>query len=302
MWFKQAAFFELSRSFSFTQASLSEALAPLSFTPCLPSLPSSVGWVSPLDQDESPLVYGNKRYWMICLQFEEKILPASVVRQHLSEKIAEIEKREARVVRSKEKQSLKDEITQTLLPKAFTKKSQVHAYIDAERRCLVLNTNHAKKIERFIAFFKRAVAPATLSACDVKKPALVMTDWLKHDAPMDFSVGLSAVLQDPSQQRRMIRCRHQDLFAQGVQVFLKEGCEIIELALQWKNQLDFVLSSDFSIKRIQFHEAVIESSDAGYSETARERFDADFVIMTQMLSSLLDDLLSVFTVKMREAV
>ena len=232
---------------------------------------------------------------MICLQFEEKILPASVVRQHLAEKIADLEKREGRAVRGKEKQSLKDEIIQILLPKAFTKKSQAYAYIDVERRFLVLNTNNAKKIERFIAFFKRAIAPATLSAMDVKKPALVMTDWLKHDAPMNFTIGLSAVLQDPSQQLRMIRCRHQDLFAQSIQTFVKEGCEIIELSVQWNDQVDFVLNSDFSIKRLQFQEAVLALSDTDQAETTQQRFDADFIIMTQTVSQLLNDLLSVFS-------
>lgn len=298
MWFKQASFFELSRSFSLNQKTLMDALLPLAFTPCLPSLPSSIGWVSPLDgSTESQLVYGSKRFWMICLQFEEKLLPAGVVRQAVSEKIAEIEKKEARVVRGKEKQSLKDEITQTLLPKAFTKKSCVYAYIDAEHKWLIINSNSAAKIERFIAFFKRAIAPASLSPFEVKKPSAVMTNWLKHETSDHFSVGQSGVLQDPQQQRRIIRCQHQDLFSQSVQSFLKEGVEAAELALSWKDQLQFVLSSDFSLKRIQFQEAVLALSKEDHTETPEQRFDADFVIMTEIFSKLIDDLLFDFTKK-----
>src|SRR3990167_11163266 len=104
MWFKQATLFQLTCALKMDQSTLCDALSPLSFTPCLPSLPSSVGWVSPIEQTNGPLVYGNKRYWMICLQFEEKILPASVIRQVLDEKIFEIEQKETRVVRTKEKQ------------------------------------------------------------------------------------------------------------------------------------------------------------------------------------------------------
>ena len=182
MWFKQASFFELSGSFSSSQQALTDALLPLAFTPCLPSLPSSIGWVSPLDGGtEEQLVYGSKQFWMICLQFEEKILPAGVVRQALADKIAEIEKNEARVVRGKEKQSLKDDITQTMLPKAFTKKSRIYAYIDVDRRWVVVNSNSASKVERFIAFFKRAIAPATLFSFEVKKPTAIMTNWLKDE-------------------------------------------------------------------------------------------------------------------------
>ena len=295
MWFKQASFFKLSRSFSSNQQALSDALAPLSFTPCLPSLPSSIGWVSPLGQSEEQLVYGSKRFWMICLQFEEKLLPASVIQQSLSEKIEEIEKKESRQVRGKEKQSFKDEITQTLLPKAFTKKTQIYAYIDIERHLLMINSNSAAKVERFVAFFKRAIAPATLSAVDVKKPAAVMTNWLKQDAPDHFSIGQSCLLKDAQQERRMIRCQHQDLFAQSMQAFLKEGCEVSELALQWKDQLQFVLSADFSLKRMQFQEAVLALSKADYTETVQQRFDADFVIMTEIMSHMLDDLFAEFS-------
>lgn len=159
MWFKQATLFQFTRPLKMTQPELDEALKPLAFTPCLPSLPSSLGWVAPLQtQDENaPLVYGSKKHWMICLQFEEKILPASVVRQTLDEKITEIENKESRKIRGKEKQSLKEDITQTLLPRAFTKKTRVYACLDLDNRWLIINSNTPAKIERFMAFLKRAI-------------------------------------------------------------------------------------------------------------------------------------------------
>lgn len=294
MWFKQASIFQFSRALKMDQAALSEALAPLSFSPCLPSLPSSMGWISPLDQIDGPLVYGNNRYWMICLQFEEKLLPASVIRQALDEKIVDIEQKEARIVRGKEKQSLKDEITQTLLPKAFTKKSRVHAYIDLEHQWLIINSNTPAKVERFMAFLKRAITTVEFKSPDIKKPTAVMTHWLKERLPDEFGVGQSGVLQDPQQERRVIRCQHQDLLATAIQALLKDGCDIAQLALTWKDQLQFVLTSDFSLKNIQFQEAVIALSKSDYTETSEQRFDADFVIMTAVLTQLIDELYATF--------
>lgn len=294
MWFKQAAIFQFTRPLKMDQQQLCDALSPLSFTPCLPSLPSSVGWVSPIEQTNSALVYGSKRYWMICLQFEEKILPAGVIRQALEEKIAEIEEKEARVVRSKEKQSLKDEITQTLLPRAFTKKSRIHGYIDLEHQWLVINSNTPAKVERFTAFLKRALPGIELKSPDIKKPAAIMTNWLKEKEPEAFGVGQSGVLQDPQQQRRMIRCQHQDLGANGIQSLLKEGCEISQLALAWKDQVQFVLTSEFSLRSIQFQDAVVALSKSDFTETAQQRFDADFVIMTEVLTQMIEDLHDLF--------
>lgn len=298
MWFKQATFYQLSQPLQMSQQQLSEALMPLTFTPCLPSLHSSHGWIAVMETDAGPLVYGNKKYWMICLQFEDKILPASVVQQILREKINEIEKKEARKIRAKEKKSLKDEIIQTLLPKAFSKKSVVHAYIDLDHRRVMINSTTPAKIEHFVSFLKRVIAPIDMKTMDVKKPMHVMTQWLKNgDAPDGFTIGQSCTLQDPQQQRRVIRCQHQDLLASSVQLFLKDGCEIAQLALSWKDQLQFVLSGDFSLKNIQCQEAVLALAKSDYTETPEQRFDADFAIMTEILSRLADDLCAQFSVK-----
>src|SRR3990167_7128709 len=295
MWFKQASLFQFTKPLRLKEQELSSALSPLSFTPCLPSLPSSMGWVSPIDQNDSQLVYGTKKYWMICLQLEEKLLPAAVIRQALDEKIEEIEKKESRAVRGKEKQNLKDEITQTLLPKAFTQKTRIHAMIDLYRQYLIINSNNAKKVERFVAFLKRAIAPIDLKSPDIKKPTKVMTEWVKENAPDGFTIGQSCVMQDPQQERRVIRCQHQDLLASAIQSLMKDGCDISQLSLSWKDQLQFILTPDFSIKSIQFQNAVIELSKADYTETPQQRFDADFVIMTEILTQLMDDLLEAFS-------
>ena len=103
------------------------------------------------------------------------------------------------------------------------------------------------------------------------------------------------MLQDPQQQRRVIRCQHQDLLANAIQSLLKDGCEIAQLGLTWKEQLQFVLTSDFSLKSIQFQEAVIALSKSDYTETPQQRFDADFVIMTEVLTQLIDELYATFS-------
>ena len=300
MWFKQATFFELSGAMSNSVEDFNTQLQPLIFTPCLPTLPSSVGWVPPVgNSDDAPLVHAANGYWMICLQFDEKILPAAVVRQAVDDKVKEIERNEGRIVRGKEKQSFKEEITHTLLPKAFTKKSRAYGFIDTKNRRVIIDSSTPAKIERFTSFFKRAVAPVTLKPVDVKKPTTVMTQWLQQDGPpRDFTVGQAAVLQDPQQFRRVIRCQHQNLLATGIQSLLEEGCEITQLALAWKEQLQFSLASDFSLRAIKFQDAVIALSKDDYTETPEQRFDTDFLIMTEVISQLVDALLMEFATQL----
>src|SRR3990167_1215410 len=136
MWFKQIQLFQLKPS-AYSIDKLSEKVQALSFIPCFPSTPSSIGWVTPIDEDEAPLIRSINGYIMLCMQVEEKILPATVIRQELDVKIKKLETLDSRKIRSKEKLSLKDEVTTTLLPRAFSKLTKIYGYIDTKNHWLV---------------------------------------------------------------------------------------------------------------------------------------------------------------------
>ncbi len=86
MWFKQIQVFQLTDSIAYSPDKIAEQLEPLAFTSCLPSMHSSAGWIAPVDVENAPLVHGMNGNIMLCLQIEEKILPATVVRQELNER------------------------------------------------------------------------------------------------------------------------------------------------------------------------------------------------------------------------
>ncbi|TAK75382.1 MAG: recombination-associated protein RdgC [Gammaproteobacteria bacterium] len=295
MWFKQIQVFQLTNLSCYAAEKMLEKLEPLRFTPCLPSMPSSIGWVPLLDEEGAPLTRTFNGYTMLCLQIEDKILPATVVNQTLSEKIKQIELNEARKVRQKEKLSLKDELIITLLPRAFTKLTRIYAYLDTKNRWLVLGSASPKKAEQFISLLKKSFNDE-IQPIEVTKPAAIMTSWLKHQHyPASFSIEKKAcVLQDPQQENRIIRCQQQDLFANSVQSFIKDGCEAIQVALCWQDRVHFVLSNDFSLRSIQFEEEIVAQTK-DIAETKQQQFDADFIMMTETFSGLLTELLALFT-------
>lgn len=294
MWFKQIQLYRLPEQ-KFSVEKISEKLAELAFTPCLPSLPGSAGWVSPFEDEEedAPLCRAINGNIMLCLQIEEKILPNAVITQTLKEKIKQIETRDDRRIRQKEKLSLKDEVTFSLLPRAFSKLTRLYAYIDTKNHWLVVSSNSAPKIEQFMALFKRTICE-NVFALDLIKPTAIFTHWLKTQKyPNIFSIENACVLQDPNQQKRVIRCQNQNLFVQSIQDLIKDGCEVKQLALAWQDRLQFVLSEDFSFKSIQYGEDILTHSKE-MGETKRERFDADFYIMAETLTGLFNELLPVF--------
>lgn len=294
MWFKQLQLFQLTDSLHMPVATLIEKLETLAFKPCFPSMFSSMGWVPPVDEIDSPLARVMHNCIMLCLQIEEKILPAAVIRHELYEKIKTIELMENRKVYQQEKLSLKDEIILTLLPRAFSKFTKLYGYVDTRYQWLVLDTHNAKKAEQFIVMFKKSVTEK-IHPFELKKIAPTMTQWLKNqDYSSAFSIEKACVLQDPNQQNRIIRCQQQNLFAASIQALIQEGCEAKQLALSWQDRVNFVLTDQFMLSSIKYQDEITAQAGEMEAETKQQQFDVDFLIMLETLTSLLKDLFSLF--------
>ncbi len=293
MWFKQIQIFQLSSRFKHEASDINNRLEPFAFQACLPSMPSSMGWVSPIDEENAPLTRGLNGCFMITLQIEEKILPASVVNHNLKDKIKQIELNEARKVRQKEKLNYKDELVHTLLTRAFTKFTLLNAYIDVRNQWLILNSISPAKTELFLSMFKKAFGEC-MEETEVIKPSALLTHWLKtQEYPQEFSIGKACVLQDPDQQNRVVRCQQQDLFTSGVQTIFQEGFNVIQMELCWQDRIRFVIADDFSLRSVSLNEEDINEMKENY-ETKQERFDADLILMSESYTGMFKDLLNIF--------
>lgn len=294
MWFRQIQLFQLVDKITYEPEAIAEKMQAMAFKPCLASFPVSVGWISPFDDENAPLVHAANGNIMLCMQVEEKILPATVIRQALMEKIKKIEKLEDKKVRAKEKLSLKDEVIMDLLPRAFSKLTKIYAYIDTKNARLVMGTLNQVKTDQFITLFKRSFSEG-FRAYELTKLPPIMTSWLRtKKSPGVFAIEDTCTMHDPNQVKRIVRCQNQDLFANGVQAFIKDGSEVKQLALSWHDRVDFILADDFTLRSIQLRDEVIAAAKEIDVETKQQQFDADFFIMTQTFTGLFDDLLALF--------
>lgn len=261
MWFKQIQLFQLPSSISCSSEDLTDQLESLTFKLCLPSMPFSMGWTSVLNEEDAPLIQCMNNCMMLCLQIEEKILPATVIRQELVEKIKQIEVSENRKVQQKEKYTLKDEIILSLLPRAFSKLTRIYAYIDTKHHWLVLGSANEKRTEQFLSMFRKTIDDQ-INFLELKKLSPIMTHWLKHkNCLSSFAVEKICMLQDPNQQTRIVRCYQQDLFANSIQSLINDGYEVKEIALSWQNQVHFILADDFSLHSVQFQDEIREQAE-----------------------------------------
>jgi len=291
MQFKNVLFLEVKNLTVYTPKTLSAALEKTAFTPCRAASPSSLGWVSPSEEEYSPLVHAVDKYMMICLQIEDKILPPTVVHQELQDQVRKIEITQRRKVLAKEKYTIRNGIYNALLPKAFTKKSKIYAYFDIKNNWLITDTVSTPKVELFLKILKKTLPKVVVVAPKIKKISTIMTHWLlNNNHPKSLEIEKSCVLQDPQYQSRILRCQQQDLSAHTVKALLKDGYEVRQLALSWQNQILFTLVDNFSLKSLKYQDTVFELRQEDISNDKQEKFDLDFVTMTNILEKLLIDL------------
>ena len=216
-----------------------------------------------------------------------------MINQSVKDKVKQIELSEGRKVGKKEKLTLKDETTHTLLLRAFSRYTTLFAYIDTRNQWLVLNSVSSSRTEQFLTMFKKSFGEI-IESPEVVKPSSVVTRWLKGEQyPEIISIEKSCVLQDPNEQHRMIRCTQQNLFSPSIQGLVKEGCQAIQIELCWQDRLRFSLSEDFTMRGMRVaEEDMVEINDQ--LETKQEKFDADLIMMSEMHAGLFKDLFDIF--------
>lgn len=281
MWFKNLVIYQLENDFSYNQDSLGEALADKAFEPCAKHQQSSEGWTSPMGKESELLVHAGGGAFMICSTREERILPASVVRDFMDEKIEVIEQAELRKVRKKEKDQIKDEVTLDLLPRAFTRRHRSYAMILPSLKLMIVDASSNAKADEFVSLLRETLVDTPVLVPEVQHaPIDRMTTWLTEPTsmPVDLVSGDECEMQDPSEEGAIVRCRRQDLAGDEIRSHLDAGKQVKKLALNWADKISFVMCDDLSVKKIKFSDELLEQASQD-AEDAASRFDADFTLM-----------------------
>ncbi|BEV70588.1 MULTISPECIES: recombination-associated protein RdgC [unclassified Paludibacterium] len=291
MWFKQLSFYRLNDQSVPDSAQLSAALEKSPFQPCTGLDWFSEGWVNPAHHLDLP-VFGARQRLLVSLKREDKVLPGAVIRDFVELKASEIEAAEHRKVGRKEKQALKEQITDDLLPRAFTRASRLSAYLDTERRWLMVDSGTASKAEALVSKLREALPPfpAALPRTQIA-PHTAMTDWLAAgEAPAGFELDADCELKDSSENGAVVRCVRIDLTSEEIRQHIATGKQVTKLGLIWKERVRFMLTDTLQLKRIQFLDVIQdEASHAG--DDSASLFEATFTLMSEELGDLVEALI-----------
>ena len=296
MWFKNLVLFRFSEPFQLLEPDLEQRLSTLDFRACGALESSTIGWVPPLGQGVENRVHTANGFMMLCACKEEKVLPAAVINETLGERILEIEQKEQRQVRRKEREGLRDEITFELLPRALSFSRRTYGYIDPPGQWLVIDAASANTADAFTGLLRRSLGSLPIAPPrTLERPVATMTRWLsKKNCPGDLAVGSECDLRATKQEKNMVRYRGQDLFSREIDTHMDAGKECIKLGLTWNNRFSFTLDEDLNIKKLRFLDLIQEQAEDIDSDASADLFDAHFAIMTLELSSFLPRLLELF--------
>ena len=296
MWFKNLTLFRFTEPFQLTAEELQQKLDAMRFRPCGSHEEFSFGWTSPLGQSTDQLVHAANGFLMLCGNKEEKVLPAAVVNELLNERIQETEDQQARRLRKKERDAIRDEILFELLPKAFSFSRQTYAYIDPKGGWLIVDAASSKKAEDLVSLLRKCLGSLpVVPPVTRQRPVDVMTEWLTTgQAPKDISIENECELRSPEEDGSLIRCKRQDLSAPEIRNHLDSGKQVIKLAVSWADRLSFIVDENLAVKRLAFLDLIQDQLADIETDDRAEQFDVEFSIMSLELANFLPRLLELF--------
>ena len=288
MWYKNAIIYLLPDGCP-SEADLDEKLEQAAFTHCFGFCWFSEGFVPPTPFS-SDFVFTAQNSNRVCLKHEEKVLPAGVIRDILDERVAEIQEAQLRNVGRKEKQYLKERITDDLLPRALTQSRRTEAIFDTERGFLLVNEASDKRAEQMLIKLREALVGLKVEMPHTQEsPSSLMTEWLlQGHAEGGFELGYNVLLQGVGDVVPKVKISKKDLTTAEVIKHAQNGMQVVELELEWREQISFTLTQNFALKRIQFLDALQEEAEQG-DDTASLTFSSQ-IIMTTALGGMLDEL------------
>ncbi len=287
MWFKNLKIFRLAPAWSISADALEAALQKHAFRPGNSQEMQSLGWVAP--REGGSLVHAMDGQFLLSLRAEKKLLPATVINQVARAKAQDIEEQQGYKPGRKQMKEIKEQVTDELLPKAFTVYRDTRVWLDTRRHWLVIDAAAAAKSDEVLGVLAKSIEPFPVLPLHVEtSPASAMTSWLIADEPpAGFSVDQDTELRSTSESRAAVRYVRQSIEIDDVRKHVQAGKQCTRLALTWADRVSFVLTDGLDIKRVTPLDVLKENQDST-AQNEDEQFDSDMALMTGELARLIE--------------
>ncbi|CAN0619125.1 Recombination-associated protein RdgC [Burkholderia multivorans] len=289
MWFKNLQIHRLPAPWSVTAEQIEQWLAPHAFQPGSSVEMQRHGWASP--RDDGALVYSTHRQMLLVFRSEKKLLPASVVNQVTKARAQEVEEQQGFKPGRKQLRELKEQVTDELLPRAFSIRRDTRVWIDTVNGWLVIDAAAQAVADDVRALLIKSIDQLPLASVRVvESPVAAMTSWLiSGEAPAGFTLDQDTELRSSGEGNATVRYVGHALDVDDMRRHIEAGKQCMRLAMTWNDRVSFVLTPSLIVKRVKPLDVVKEAADPT-AQNDDERFESDVTLMAGELGRMLADL------------
>lgn len=291
MLFRNLLPMRLPSDWALTPIDLEEKLITRPLRPCNAFEMWSRGWVQ--SSPEQRLVHAAGEQHLIALGVEQKLLPASLIRQVAADRAAELAAEQGFAVGRKQLRDLQRQVADELRGRALCKRRQTAAWLDVAHGWLCIDSAGGSRADEVVETLRDTLGSfAAVPPQTERSPQSCMARWLAQDqAPPHFTLDDELELKGQDKSRAVLRWSRHPLDIAEIKTHMADGLVPTRLGLTWRDRVSFVLTDKLQLKRIQFI-GLDEPVDDAQQTDPKEQFDAEFLLVSGELSLLLADLMA----------
>jgi recombination associated protein RdgC len=292
MWFRNLVLYRLPSGWSLSAAQLEEKLGTRPLQACGALEMLSRGWIAP--SASGRLVHTLDQHHLIALGVEQKLLPATIVRQEALRRAKLKEDSQGFPVGKRQLRDLKLRVTDELRARALSRQRSTRAWIDPQGGWCVVDAASPGKAEELIEMLRDTLGTFAVQFVQTQRSAHAsMAAWLMQgSAPGALALDQDLTLTTADGTKSSVRYTRHALDLREIRAHLEAGKYPTQLGLCWNDRVAFMLTEKLAIKRVQFLDLEPDVPAQEQQPAAKadplEKFDADFALMTGELTLLLE--------------
>jgi recombination associated protein RdgC len=284
--------------FTFTRepdfSDLEERLAPLAFNPCLPTDLCRYGFSPALGEQSQLLGHQVEQQILLRVRTETRTVPTDEIRRECQKRIDAQENTLGRALNKKERDDIKNDAIESLLPRAFSKFADTLIWINLADRYLVVSDISSGKVDTAMALLRKAIGSLPVVPFDLDAAVEeTMSGWVKspEHIPPSFSLGNQVLLLSAMVKGPTTKAKAESLVDNAViREAMANNQLVTQLELAWRGELEFTLTDGMQLKGIRPLGDVFLALPC-YGEDALQTADANFVLFVGSMRELLAELL-----------
>lgn len=195
----------------------------------------------------------NEKIFLLKVTQTKRLLPPAIIKEEARKVIAKREKESGEPIKGAEKKEIINQVKDTLLQKAFQKKSVIQIVINQEAQEVWVDQVSEKKCDMALSLLRRAVGSLPVqSVAGSGEIVEQLSSWLldESNCPAGIEIGDTAKLVDSADARAHVTIKRQDLNTDQIRALLDDR-QVVSLGIEIGDHLSAELTSRRCLKSIK---------------------------------------------------